>query len=393
MDTIQKRTEARAPYVSSLRRELHRHPELSLQEYHTAEVIERELDRAGIGHRRIGATGVLGILKGERPGRQVIALRADIDALPIQEQNTSDYRSLEEGKMHACGHDAHIAILLGAAQVLAEARDTFGGEVRFFFQPAEETGKGAEDFLAAGALDGVGRVFGLHVAPDLPVGTVGLKPGLNNAAVDGFRMIVHGKSSHVSVPEQGVDALYIASHIVVGLQAQAARRTSPVEPVILGVGTFHSGTTYNALAETAVLEGTTRTVSAASRARAREQVNATAANIAALYGGTAEVIWDEISSAVINDPVPSAEVKRLVEGSRPGLAVKTDRALSLSGDNFAEYMLRVPGVYAYLGTSDPDRPETQNPIHSSQFELDEAALEIGMWLHTAYAVWWLGQER
>ncbi|MBQ8934914.1 MAG: amidohydrolase [Oscillospiraceae bacterium] len=389
MDTLQKQTREQAAYVSALRQELHRHPELSLQEYRTAQVIERELDRAGIAHSRIGATGVLGILKGEKPGGRVIALRADIDALPIQEQNTSDHRSREAGRMHACGHDAHIAILLGAAQVLAQRRDTFGGEVRFLFQPAEEIGRGAEDFLAAGALDGVGRVFGMHVAPDLPAGTVGLKPGLNNAAVDGFRIVVQGKSAHVSAPEQGIDALYIASHIVVALQAQVARRTSPVEPVILGIGTFHSGTTYNALAETAELEGTTRTVSAASRAKARDQVNETAAGIAALYGGTAEVIWDDITSALINDPAASGEVKELVRTYRPELTAVTDRALALSGDNFAEFLLKTPGVYAYLGTSDPDRPETQNPIHSSRFELDEAALEIGVWLHAAYAEWWL----
>lgn len=391
MDTLQKLTKAQTPYISSLRQELHCHPELSLQEYRTAEVIERELDRMGLSHSRIGATGVLGVLNGKKTGSQVIALRADIDALPIQEQNTSDYRSREDGKMHACGHDAHIAILLGAAQILSELQDTFGGEIRFLFQPAEEIGKGAGDFLTSGALDGAGRVFGLHVAPDLPVGTVGLKPGLNNAAVDGFQIVVHGKSSHVSAPEQGVDALYIASHIVVALQAQVARCTSPVEPVILGIGTFHSGTTYNALAETAILEGTTRTVCASSRAKAREQVNATAKSIAALYGGTAEVIWDDITSALINDPVSSAEVQRLVEENRPDLTAKTDRALSLSGDNFAEFLLKTPGVYAYLGTSDPNRPETQNPIHSSQFELDETALEIGAWLHVAYTTWWLNQ--
>lgn len=392
MHTLQQLTEARKPYLSSLRQELHRHPELSLEEYHTAEVIERELDCAGIVHKRIGATGVLGILKGEKPGNQAIALRADIDALPIQEQNTIDYQSQTAGKMHACGHDAHIAILLGAAQILAETRSTFGGEVRFLFQPAEEIGKGADDFLAAGVLDGVGRVFGLHVAPDLPIGTVGLKPGLNNAAVDGFKIIVHGKSAHVSAPERGVDALYIASHIVVGLQAQVARCTSPVEPVILGIGTFHSGTTYNALAESAVLEGTTRTISPASRIKARKQVIATAEGIAALYGGTAEVIWDDITSAVINNPDSAAEVKALVEENRPDLTVKTDRALFLSGDNFAEFLIQTPGMYAYLGTSNASRPETQNPIHSSQFELDEAALEIGAWLHTAYATWWLNQE-
>lgn len=385
-------TEEQKPYLSSIRRELHRHPELGLQEYHTAEIIERELDRAGVEHRRIGATGVLGIIRGTNPGGQVIALRADIDALPIQEQNEVEYRSEVDGKMHACGHDAHTAMLLGAAKLLAGRRGQLGGEVRLLFQPAEETGGGAADFLAAGALDGAGRVLGLHVAPDLPLGTVGVKPALNNAAVDGFQIIVRGKSVHVSTPELGADALYIASHIVVGLQAQVSRRTSPVEPVILGIGKFHSGTTYNALAETAVLEGTTRTVSAQARARAREQVEATARGIAAIYGGTAEVIWDDICSAVINDCGAAAEMKRLVESERGDLKVKTDRPLALSGDNFAEYLLHTPGIYVQLGTANPAYPATLRSIHNGGFDLDEDALPIGAWLHAAYAAWWLEQK-
>lgn len=392
MNELKRLAEEQKAYVSGIRRDLHRHPELALQEYRTAEVIEQELDRAGVEHRRIGATGVLGVIRGEQPGRQVIALRADIDALPIQEQNEVDYRSEVDGKMHACGHDSHTAMLLGAAKVLAERRAQWGGEIRLMFQPAEETGKGAADFLAAGTLEGVGRVLGLHVAPDLPLGNLGVKPGLNNAAVDGFQIIVHGKSVHVSTPELGADALYIASHIVVGIQAQVARRTSPVEPVILGIGKFRSGTTYNALAETAVLEGTTRTLSAESRARARKQVEVTAQGIAAIYGGTAEVIWDDIASALANDPGAAAEVKGLVETEREDLSVITDRELSLGGDNFAEYLLQVPGVYVYLGTTNPAEPDTQIPVHNGRFDLDEDALPIGTWLYAAYAEWWLKQE-
>lgn len=377
------------PYLSSLRRELHSHPETALQEFQTAQVIERELDALGVAHRRVGKTGVLGILRGEMAGGNAVALRADIDALPIQEQNECGFRSQHPGCMHACGHDAHTAMLLGAARLLAERRGHWGGEIRLIFQPAEETGRGAEDFLAAGCLEGVNRVFSLHVAPDLLLGTVGVTPGLNNAAVDGFRILVQGKSAHVSAPEQGVDALYIASHIVTALQAQVTRRTSPVEPVILGIGTFRSGTAYNALAESAVLEGTTRTISPQARQRAREQVEATAQGIAAVYGGTAQVEWDGIAPALVNDPAATTEAAALIAAQRPDLAVMANRPLSLGGDNFSEFLGRVPGVYAYLGTSNPQRPETQFPIHSSHFEMDEDALPIGAWLYAACALHWL----
>ena len=195
----QIRAEARSALIA-LRQEFHRCPELSLQEYRTAQRIEQELDKLAIAHVRVGKTGVLGTLRGAEDGRAVI-LRADIDALPIQETSGAAYASETPGVMHACGHDAHIACLLGAAQ-----RKELCGEVRFVFQPAEEIGQGAKPFVAAGALDGAVRVFGLHVASDLPAGSVGLKPGLNNAAVDHFKITVHGRSSHVSTPHLGTDA-------------------------------------------------------------------------------------------------------------------------------------------------------------------------------------------
>ena len=372
-----------------LRRELHRHPELALQEFQTAEMIERELDLAGIPHSRVGATGVLGVIFGEQSGNGVIALRADIDALPIQETNAVDYRSQTDGVMHACGHDAHTASLLGAAKLLSANRAHFGGEIRLIFQPAEETGKGAADFLEAGVLDGVDRIFGLHSAPDLPLGTIGVTPGLNNAAVDQFRILVHGKAAHVSTPQQGTDALYAASHIVVAMQGLVTRRTSPVEPVILGVGKLHAGTTYNAVAEDAELEGTTRTISQEMRLQVRDWIDQTAQNVAALSGAKAQVFWTDVTSALINDPQASLEVGKVAAGLGPNIHIVTDRPLSLGGDNFAEFLRKVPGCYAYLGTSNPLRPETQNSLHNGSFDLDEDALVLGARLYAAYAKWWL----
>ena len=375
MNELRDQVCAEKEYMINLRRDFHRHPELSLQERRTAGVIEQELERFEISHTRIGATGVLGILRGTQSGSGVVALRADIDALPIQET-----------------HDAHTASLLGAAKVLSQNRDRFGGELRFLFQPAEETGKGAPDFINAGALDGAERILGLHSAPDLPLGTIGLTPGLNNAAVDHFRILVHGKAAHVSTPQLGADALYAASQIVVAIQGLVARRSSPVEPVLLGVGKFAAGTTYNAVAEYAELEGTTRTISQETRLQVREWIDQTAEQIAAISGAEARVIWSDITSALINDPQVSREAAEVAKGLGDHIQVVTNRPLSLGGDNFAEYQRFVPGCYAYIGTANTDLPSTLNSLHNGNFDLDENALVLGAGLYVGYALWWLGRQ-
>lgn len=380
-------------YLTALRREFHQHPELSLQEFRTAGRIEEELDQFGIPHIRVGETGVLGTVRGTGAGEGVVALRADIDALPIQETSGAAYCSLTPGVMHACGHDLHTACLLGAAKLLAERREEFGGEVRLIFQPAEEMGQGAKPFVEAGALAGAERVFGLHAAPDLPIGTVGLKPGLNNAAVDHFRLQVQGKSAHVATPQLGIDALYIASQIVVALQALVTRLTSPVEPVIIGVGKLNAGTTYNALAASAVMEGTTRTVSQTSRERIREQITMTARNIAEIYGGTAELRWVDFAPPLINDSQVCQEAAEVVRELWETGRVTAGRELSMCGDNFAEYLLHLPGAYAYLGTANPALPNTLASTHNGNFDVDEEALVLGAGLYAGYARAYLREEK
>lgn len=386
MQNLKQQVEAEREYLISLRREFHQHPELSFQEYWTASRIEEELDHIGIEHSRVGETGVLGILRGEGSGDGVIALRADIDALPIQETNSAAYASRQPGVMHACGHDAHTACLLGGAKILARNKAAFGGEVRLIFQAAEEIGQGAKPFLKAGALNGVERVFGLHTAPDLAAGTVGLKPGLNNASVDHFKIVVQGKSSHVSTPHLGVDALYIACQTVVALQALVTRRTSPVEPLIIGVGKLNAGTTYNALAETAVLEGTTRAVSHETRAWVQKAITKIVRDTAENYGGSAEVIWTDFASPLFNDPRVCQEAADVVNRLWGEGRVVTDRELSLGGDDFAEYLLQVPGAYAYLGTGNPAIAGTQNPAHNGNFDIDEDTLTIGASLYAGFVL-------
>jgi len=386
MEQLKQQALALQSELTALRRDFHMHPELGLEERRTAQRIEEELDALGVEHRRVGETGVWATIRGAGRGGGAVVLRADIDALPILEKNDVPYRSQNEGVMHACGHDAHTACLLGAAKLLTQNRDRFGGEARLVFQAAEENGNTPERFIAGGVLLGAKRVFGLHCAPDLPSGTVGLKPGPNNAGVDRFAITVHGVSAHVATPQLGVDALYIAAQIVVGVQALVTRRSDPVEPVLVGVGTLRAGTTYNAVAETAVLEGTTRTVTRETRERVRGEITKLAQDTAAVYGGTAELVWEEFASPLINDAVAAAEAGALAEEYWPEKRVVTDRPISLTGDDFAEFILETPGVYAYLGTADPARPETLHNIHSDRFDIDESALPFGAWLHAATAI-------
>ncbi len=389
MSNLVKEVETVKSYLIETRREFHQNPELSLKEFRTASRIEEELTKFGIKHSRVGETGVLGILKGDKPSDKVLLLRADIDALPINEVGAVEYISKNPGVMHACGHDAHTTCLLAAAKILSEKKSEIAGEVRFVFQPAEEIGKGTQPFIEANVLEGVDRVFGLHCAPDLPLGTVGLTPKLNNAAVDHFTISVKGVSSHVSLPHKGVDALYVASEIVVAVQALRTRLNSPLEPMIIGIGKFNAGTTYNALAANAVLEGTTRTISKESRAKIKTEINRCVKNIAEIYGATATVEWEGFTGPVINDPEVCEEIAALVDETFGKGHVVKDREISLGGDNFADFIEENKGAYAYLGTSSDTKPCTKLSLHSDSFDLDEEAMLKGTWLHVAYALWFL----
>jgi len=389
MKEILKIVEAHKDYVINLRREFHEHPELGLQEFWTAARIEKELDAFGIEHERIGETGVFGKIYGGKGAGKVIVLRADIDALAIQETNPVAYASKIEGRMHACGHDAHNACLLTAAKILQDNKHLFCGEVRLCFQQAEEIGAGAKQFIAANILDGAGRVFGFHIAPDIDSGVIGVKKGINNASVDHFKIHVKGRAAHVSTPHKGVDALYISSQIVVALQALVSRRTSPIEPLIIGVGLLEAGTAYNIVAENGVLEGTVRACSHGTRAQAKADITRLAADIAQIYGGKADIAWTDFTSPLINDDAVCDEVVDLITRHWGKEFVTTARELSLGGDDIAEFLLKAPGAYAFLGTGNDQNAHTRLPAHNGGFDIDEEALPKGVGLHVLYALEWL----
>lgn len=380
----QKEVLSRRQEIIGLRRWLHQHPEESLQEFETAAFIEEQLDQMHIPHKRVGETGIFAWLKGAQPG-PITVLRADIDALKIPDEKDVPYKSLRPGFSHSCGHDMHMASLLGTAMILAPQHEQIRGEVRFFFQQAEEIGAGARQFIAAGLLDGATRVLGLHADSSVPSGKLVIMPGPNNASCDAFTITVQGKSAHVSTPHLGADALYIASLIVVALQGLVTRLTSPVDPVIIGVGKMAAGTTYNTLAQTAVLDGTTRFMQEETRVQINQRLASLAQTIAAQYGGEAQVTFQAYASALSNDPAVCRELQALYQDI-PGLEIITNREMKLGADDFAEFLLQVPGAYLYVGTQRADDPNTAVPHHNGHFDVDEDAVLTGATLFVKYVM-------
>ena len=384
-------------YLIGLRRYFHAHPEASLEEYETAKKIEEELDKSGIPHKRVGDTGVYAWIDGTGPegakGQRTMALRADTDALRMEDLKEGvPYRSQKEGLCHACGHDAHTAMLLTAAKVLQAKKNEFSGQIRLFFQQAEEIGAGARQFVAAGLMEGVDRVYGSHVCSSLPAGTISLTPGPRNASCDYFRIRITGKGAHVSTPHLGVDVLYIASQIVVNLQSIVARRTDPLDTVVVGVGKLTAGTAYNIVAEQAELEGTTRCFSPETRERTNRRVRETAEELCRLYGAEAEVEFKDFAAPLINDSTAAAEATRVAEEIYGPDRIIHDQQKALGADDFADYLAKAKGIYGFIGTGNPADPNTLSAHHHGLFDLDEESLLGGCNLYVDYALAYLKGE-
>lgn len=379
VEQIKKQLEADYEYVVGLRRYFHSHPELSAQEFGTALKIEEELDKLGVSHQRVGETGVYCEIDGKEKGKCIL-LRADTDALAVEEKHECPYKSLNKGVMHACGHDGHTASLLGAAKYLATHRD-FQGKVKICFQQGEEIGYGARLFVDGGFVDGAERTFGVHFASEVPVGKIVLMPGENNASVDWFRISVKGKAAHVSTPERGVDALYICAQIATSLQAIITRRLNPMQSALIGIGKMQAGTAYNVVAEEGFLEGTVRVFSPETRRFVKKQIEEVSRNIAEAYGGEVSFAWKDYTSPLVNDEEVTKEIGGRAKEWFGEENIITSRKPALGGDDFAEFIIRVKGTYAFVGSGNKEIPETCVAHHNDRFDLDERCLTIAETLY------------
>jgi amidohydrolase len=369
-----------------LRRDIHQHPELSFQEFRTAQLVADTLAELGIeAQTGIGRTGVVAHI-GPDDG-PTIGIRADMDALPIRQQNDVPYRSQNEGVMHACGHDAHTAMLVGAARLLADRRAELGGTVRFMFQPGEEGHHGARFMLDEGVTAGVDRAFAIHATPNLPSGWVGTRGGPLLASDDDFRIVVRGRGGHASTPHFANDPIPVACEIVSALQTFVTRRLDVFQPGVISVTRIHAGTANNVIAESAQLEGTVRAVATRTRAAILDALERVPTGVASAHEMTAEVEVFEGYPVTVNDPGRAAGTLALA-----ARLLGEDRVVEMptpvmGAEDFSYVLQRVPGAMAFLGMCpEGEDPRTVPPNHSNRMQLDESAMADGIALYVAAAL-------
>lgn len=380
VDSARVRLEIKAlqPQVVEWRRQLHQRPELGFREQLTAEFITKKLQEWGIEHQTgIAKTGIVATLSGTRTG-PVLAIRADMDALPIQEENEVSYRSQHDGVMHACGHDGHTAIALGTAYYLAQHRD-FAGTVKIIFQPAEEGPGGAKPMIEAGVLENpnVDAIIGLHLWNNLPLGTVGVRSGALMAAVECFRCTILGKGGHGAMPHQTVDSVLVASLVVTALQTIVARNVDPLEAAVVTIGELHAGTALNVIADTARLSGTVRYFNPALTELIPQRVEQVIAGICQSQGASYELDYWRLYPAVINDAGITELVRSVASGVVETPVGIVPECQTMGGEDMSFFLQAVPGCYFFLGSANPAK-NLAYPHHHPRFDFDETALGMGV---------------
>lgn len=384
--TVKEMTKKYKQNIIDLRRKFHMYPEASLKEFTTSKMIKEELDKLSIDYKSVPDTGIIAEIKGKNPGK-TIALRADIDGLSVTEENTCYYKSKNEGFMHACGHDCHISMLLGAAMVLNDLKDELKGNVRLIFQPSEEIADGAKVMIKAGALDGVDGVFGMHVWSDIEVGSVCVQEGPLMASADLFTIKVEGQGGHGSAPHQGIDSVVASSAIVMNLQSIVSRELGPLQPAVVSVGSLNSGSRFNVIASEAILNGTTRCFDPKIQEKFPKIIERIAKDTAATFRAKAELQYTIGTPVVINNKTYSKLAEKSLEKIGAN-SIKIEKIMG--GEDYAEYLNRVPGVLALVGVRN-EAKEANYPQHHPKYAVDEDALQIGTSLHVQYALDFLNQ--
>ncbi|MBL8074109.1 MAG: amidohydrolase [Nitrospira sp.] len=366
----------------ALRRELHRYPELSGQEARTATVISRFLQNLGIHHRtNIAGHGVVADIPGDSRVPCVV-LRADTDALPIQEETGLEFASVHKGVMHACGHDGHTTMLLGAAALLAQEKN-LSAPVRLIFQPAEEKGTGAVAMIKEGVLDGAGLIFGGHLDRHYRPGTIVVSEGPVNASSDNFAIEIIGQGAHGARPHESIDAVVVGSLMIMALQTIVSREIDPARPSVVSVGQFHAGTAPNVIAGQAKLEGTVRAQDPAVRQQLLNSVRRIAESIAQLHGAKIHVTVTEGTPPLVNDAMMAGLARRAAIEAVGEANVLPLKTANMGAEDFSYYLEKIPGAYVRFGSQVPGREGY--PAHSSKFDFDEEALVVGAAYYWAIA--------
>ncbi len=380
LSKIKEKSELYFTEIQEIRHHIHAHPELSFHEVNTAAFIADKLKTWGIKYQAgIAGTGIIAIIEGREPGKRCIALRADMDALPIEEKNEITYKSQNKGVMHACGHDVHTSCLLGAAHILNDLRDEFTGSVKLIFQPGEEMHPGgASLMIAAGVLENPrpDSIFALHVYPALPAGTVGFRPGKYMASADEIYITIEGKGGHAALPHQSVDTIAVAAFLITGLQQVVSRKANPLIPSVLTFGKIQGGFTTNVIPEKVEIQGTFRTMDEKWRKEAHQWIKDFTLSTCAAYGAQVTIEIPEGYPCVYNDPELTGKA---IEWANAFAGSANVHALDMrmTGEDFSFYTHHIPGCFFRLGTN-RDNKEFLAPVHNAHFDIDESALKTGM---------------
>lgn len=373
-------------YVIEKRRYFHMNPEPSFCEFNTSKVIKEELDKLSIPYIVSAGTGIIATIKGNENGNgKTVLLRADMDALEVCEKNEVSYKSQKDGLMHACGHDGHVAMLLGAAHILNELKDEIKGEVKLLFQPAEEIATGAKKMIEeTNITEQIDAAFAIHLWQGVPVGKVSLESGARMAAADMFKIKIKGKSGHGSMPHETVDAALTAAAVLMNLQHLVSRNTNPLDTLVITIGKMEAGTRFNVIAGEAVLEGTARSFSKEVWEKIPEQLERVINSTCDAYGATAEIELNRATPPLVNDEKISEILKNSVEKLYGAEAV-TKYEKTPGGEDFAYFTQKVPGALAFVGIRN-DEKGIDAPHHNEKFDMDERGLEIGTNLYVQFAL-------